>query len=363
MTTVPESTPIEAGVPVWGTTLQPAGCGVCGRGLLVAPDRLGQPCPTCGRGSLESRPALMRPEPPELIVPFARKPEALLGLFEGFVRGVWLRSDDFSADALTRRAVPVFWPMWLVDGKVVGDWEGELGFDYRVESARDSLANGQWRSEKVVETRIRWEPRAGQVTRAYDNVATPALKDHARWLARGGAYPEADTLAYASERLGRADVIIPDLVPEQAWPLVKSQLDDHASADCATAAGAQHVRRIALQADYPEPRWTQLLFPAYLSYYADDEGVPQLVVVNGATGQVGGRRLASQRKGRRLATLLGVAAAIALVLGLALLAVGVVLPPVALLGGVILIGALALGIAAIVPAVWPWQWNRSQGNT
>ncbi len=362
MTMAPESTPIHAGVSVWDTTLQPAGCGTCGRGFLMAPDRLGQPCPTCGRGSLESRPALMRQEPPELVVPFARQPEALPALFEGFVRGVWLRSDDFSADALARRAVPVFWPMWLVDGKVVGAWEGELGFDYQVESARDSLANGQWRSEKVVETRIRWEPRAGQLTRAYENVATPALKDHARWLARGGAYPEAEPLAYAADTLGQAAVIIPDLVPEQAWPLVKSRLDDHAAADCAAAAGAQHVRRIALTAEYPDPRWTQLLLPAYLSFYTDDAGVPQLVVVNGATGHVGGRRLASQRKGQRLATMLGVAAALALVLGLALLAAGVLVPPVALLGGLILIGALALGIAAIVPAVWPWQWNRSQGD-
>ncbi len=360
MTTVPDAIPILAGAPVWDTALQPAGCSACGRGFLVAPDRLGAPCPTCGRANLESRPALMRTEPPELVVPFARPPEQLPALFEGFVRGVWLRSDDFSAAALARRAVPVFWPMWLVDGKVVGDWEGELGFDYQVESARDSLANGQWRSEKVVETRIRWEPRAGQMTRAYDNVATPALKDHARWLARGGAYPEAEALAYTSERLGRADVLIPDLVPEQAWPLVKAQLDDRVAADCAAAADAQHVRRIALQADYRDPRWTQLLFPAYLSFYADDAGVPQLVVVNGATGHIGGRRLASQRKGQRLAALLGIAAAIALVAGLVLLAAGVLLPPVALLGGLILIVALALGIAAIVPAVWPWQWNRSQ---
>ena len=352
------SVPIDS--PVWGADLHPAGCAVCGRGFLTSAERIGQPCPACGRGNLEARPALMRQEPPELIAPFKLSTADLAGRFETFAKDVWLRPDDLSGAALASRAVPVFWPMWLVDGQVVGHWEAELGFDYKVESARESLAGGQWRSEKLIETRARWEPRAGLVSRSYDNVATPALSDHARWLKLGGSYPEMQPASFSLEKLGGAVVCIPDLVPEQAWPVVRAELERRAGEDCREAAGAQHVRRIALRVEHSAPHWTQLLLPAFLSYYKDDEGTAHPILVNAVTGKVGGRRMASQQKGLRLAAIIGAVALTALFLGLIALAAGALLPPVALLGVVGLVAAIGLGIGALVPAIWPWQWNRGQ---
>jgi len=142
--------------------------------------------------------------------------------------------------------------------------------------------------------------------------------------------------------------------------LAKAQLDERAASDCQAAAGAQHVRRIGLRVDYRDIRWTQLLLPAYLTTYTDDEGRVHPVLVNGATGRIGGRRFASQSKGLRLAGLVGLGAVLALMVGLVLLAIGALLPPVALLGGLILVAALGLGLAALWPALWPWQWNRGQ---
>lgn len=360
MSAIPVAGPIAAESQMWGTPLQPVGCAACHRGFLAAIEQVGRTCPICGLGVLEGQPALMRSEPPELVLPFGRQKSDLPTLFQEFVSPVWLKPDDLAAATLAQRAVPVLWPMWLVDGNIVGGWEAELGFDYKVESARESLAGGQWRSEKVFETRIRWEPRAGQIMRAYANVASPALNDHARWLAWGGEYPQTEAQPFVPEAVQGALVVIPDLVPEQAWPLVRAQIDERAAADCQTAADAQHVRRIGLRADYPDPHWTQLLLPAYLTYYTDDAGAVQPVLVNGVTGQIGGRRLASQRKGMRWAGLIGLAAAAILILGLVLLALGALFPPVALLGGLALLVALGVGVAALVPAIWPGQWNRGQ---
>jgi hypothetical protein len=36
------------------------------------------------------------------------------------------------------------------------------------------------------------------------------------------------------------------------------------------------------------------------------------------------------------------------------------LPPAGALGILFILLAFILGIAAIVPAAWPWQWNRGQ---
>ena len=93
---------------------------------------------------------------------------------------------------------------------------------------------------------------------------------------------------------------------------------------------------------------------------SDDDGQPQFVYINPQTGTIGGLRLASQRKGWRWAGISLGLALLALVIGLVSFAASPVLPPLSLLGFLACAAALALGIFAIIPAVWPWQWNRQQ---
>ncbi|HRE29048.1 MAG TPA: hypothetical protein PK954_20560 [Anaerolineales bacterium] len=357
-----ETQPIAPEERLWGADLLPVACPGCQRGFLIPAGALGRTCPICGRDGLEPRQALMRSEPPEFVLPFRRQSADLGGILARFVEGVWLRPVDFTAEALVRRATPVYWPMWLVDGRVLGSWEAEFGFDYQVESARDSLTHGQWRSEKVLETRIRWEPRAGLMDRTYANVAAPALTEQALWLKRLGPYPEAEAQAFESGMPGAALVCIPDVLPEEAWPLARAERDARATADCQTAAGAQHVRQIALHATYPGANWTQLLLPAYVTYYTDDAGGVQPVWINGVTGAVGGRRLASPRRGAWLAGVLGAIAVVLALIGLVALIVGALFPPVALLGGLALLAALGVGVGALVPAIWPRHWNQRESS-
>jgi len=347
---------------IWGADLQPAGCPACREAFLIEAARLGQPCPNCARGALASQPALLRPEPPEMILPFA-KPRAELGsLFENFVKDVWIRPDDFEPQTLLKRAVPVFWPMWLVDGEVAGTWQAEMGYDYQVESAQESYAGGGWSSRKVLETRIRWAPRAGQISRFYHNVVVPALDEQDKLLSLIGPAAWTHAKAYDAEQLRGAVVRVPDLPPESAWPLARERFDQVAAQDCQTAAGAQHARQFNLRAAYEKRHWTQILLPLYATYYTDDEGRAQPVLVNGATGQMGGRRLASQRKGQKYAALLSGLSALAFLFSLLMFAVGMLLPPVFVLGVLAILGAFALGLAALAPLVWPWQWNRRQSE-
>jgi hypothetical protein len=100
---------------IWGVALQPAGCPQCRQAFLVQASRIGQTCSHCGKGKLEAQPALLREQPPELMVGFQKGRPELLPIFNNFVQGVWLHNDDFNPQDLARRAIPVFWPMWLVD--------------------------------------------------------------------------------------------------------------------------------------------------------------------------------------------------------------------------------------------------------
>lgn len=358
--TLPQPQVIDADASVWGAPLQPAGCPACRRVFLVEAARLGQICPNCANGKLQAQPALLRPEAPELLAPFRyARPNLRPGL-EKFVKEVWLRPEDFEADKLLQRAVPIYWPMWLLDSDVVGNWQAETGFDYQVESSQESYASGGWKTREVVETRIRWEPRTGQIQRHYDNVSAPALSEQQRLLKLVGQYQLDQAAAYQPEQVKGAVLRVPDLPPESAWPLAQVNLDEAAEAECQQAASAQHIRNFTVHAEYQSLHWTQMLLPLYVTWYTDDQGQPHPLYLNGQSGVIGGTRLASQKKGWQWAGILLAVAAVVFILALLFAGLGLVFPPSMILGILLGILAIVVACAAIVPAAWPWQWNRGQ---
>lgn len=358
--TLPQSQVVEADAAVWGTPLHPAGCPACRQVFLVEAARLGQTCPNCARSKLQIQPALLRPEAPELLAPFRFAQADLRPGLDKFVREVWLRSQDFETETLLQRAVPVYWPMWLLDSDVAGHWQAETGFDYQVKSSQESYGGSGWSTREVVETRIRWEPRAGQIRRHYDNIAAPAISEQERLVRLVGHYQLNQARAYQPEQVRGSVLRVPDLAPESAWPLAQVNLDEAASAECQQAAGAQHLRNFTLRAEYESLHWTLLFLPLYVSWYTDDEGQTHPVYFNGQSGVIGGTRLASQRKGWQWAGGLLAAAAVIFILALLLGGIGLVFPPGMILGVVLGIAACVVACAAIVPAAWPWQWNRGQ---
>jgi hypothetical protein len=341
----------------WGVRLQPAGCAACQQAFLVRPDSLGILCPNCGQSQLENQDALLRPEPPELLVPFEKQRSELLPVLQNFTRGVWLHTPDFTPHSLHSRLAPVYWPMWLVDSGVEGSWQAEVGFDYQVKSSQESYTGAGWQTQSTTETRIRWEPRTGTIARRYQNIAVPAASDHERIIRRTGAYNYSRAGAYQPRQLEGAALRLPDQNPASAWPAAREQVNAAASNECASAAGGQHIRSFSISAGYPGQNWTLLLLPQYVTYYHDDEGKVRMVYINGQTGQAGGVRLASVKQGRQAAWIMAGVAGLILILGLLGLALALLFPPAAVFGGLLLALGLIVGLAAIIPAVWPGHFN------
>jgi hypothetical protein len=370
---IPVTQIVEPTEPLWGGAFQkagliPAGCTSCGQAFLVDTSRLEGTCPNCFKGCLTTQPACLRPEPPEMVLPFKVKHGDLLIILAHFVKGIWLHPDDFNPDDLFRRVLPVFLPMWLVDSDLIGTWQAEMGFDYQVKSSQETYREGNWRTHDVIETRIQWEPRTGQLNRQYNNTPVPALTNQRELQKQVGDFPSGDSIPFDINYLEvdgelkkgtKAILRIPDQNPENIWPQAQSLLSKAAAVECAQAAKANHVRNYAIQAQYNTLHWTQLLLPAYFTFYTDDKGNPQAVYINGHNGTISGLRLASQKKGWRVA---GIGAAISLLLFL-LAAVSVaaiaLFPLLGLIGA--LFGLLCLGciVCTIVAAAWPWQWNRN----
>ncbi len=345
---------------LWGVALQPLGCSHCKQVFLAPKAYTSKVCPVCGFPELASQPVVLRREPPELLVPYQKKTQELYPILTQFQKGVWLRPDDFNADSMYRRLLPVFWPLWLVDSDITGTWQAESGFDYQVKSSQESYGSSGWRSRDVVETRIRWEPRLGQAQRHYDNVVSNAVSDHGSLQAMIGTCDLSKAIPYHPDLQSGSILRAPDLQPESAWPAAQYSLNKLTANDCQRACDAQHIRNFSIDAQYNQLHWTQLLLPMFFTFYTDDEGNPHPVFINGQTGKIGGVRLASQKKGWRMAGISLAIGAALLLIGLVCFALSMAVPPLSILGILLVILAFVAGVFAVVPAVWPWQWNRQQ---
>jgi hypothetical protein len=345
---------------LWGTGLQPAGCPVCGAGFLISAQPGEQRCPNCWRSNLQAQPARLRPEPPELVIPFPQKGQDYLTQAQNFVKPVWLRPDDLEPACLIQRAVPVFLPHWLVDGNLSGNWQAQVGYDYQVQSSQETYGGSGWQTHQVVETRIRWESRLGQIARRYENLPAPACSESAQLAKRIGQSSPKEGWPYQPDLLHNAVLRIPDMPPESAWPAARTQFNQHAAQDCQTAAAGQHIDQFSLNAEYKALNWTQLLQPYYATAYQDDEGRLHTILINPFSGALSGPRLASTRKAWLYSAISAGIAILLLILGAVLLASAGLAPPLSVLGALAIIGGLAAGIFALAPVLWVWNWNRQQ---
>jgi len=349
---------IDEGQTLWNTNRQPAGCSHCHRTFLAPESQIGILCPLCCKGKIEPQPLRLRPSEPERLLPFKVKIQNLHSIYAAFISGVWIKLDDFSTETLLQRTRPVYWPLWLVDSDVNGHWQMEAGFDYQVESSKEYYQSGQWQSRKIVEDRINWEPRLGELDTHIDNVVVPALEEHKNRQEMTGTYNLESAKNFKPDMLNSVLVEAPDLPPENAWPLAKPKIDRALAQVCTKAASAQHNRNFAIKADYHNLNWTEFLLPMYVTFYKDDNDQPQVVIVNGETGAIHGPRLASRKRGLRIATILGGIAGVLLLVALFGFFLTTIFPPAGILSALLAILGFGTGLGALIPAIWPAQWNR-----
>jgi len=357
---IPKTNILEQSQTPWQTGLQPAGCPNCKRTFLVPADRINASCPLCRSSRLTPQPAQLTNNQPEKLLPFRVNNNQLNHIFTEFVSGVWLKPEDFTAESLLKQTQPVYWPMWLVDSDIDGHWQMEAGFDYQVQSAKEVYSSGEWHSLKEIEKRIRWEPLLGTAEIHVDNICVPALEEHRNRQQMTGAYPLDRALPFRNDQLGNTILEVPDLSPREAWRLARPQVQRELGKICISAAEADHQKDFAIQADYHKLNWTQFLLPMYTTHYFDDDGQPQVLVVNGVTGSIHGPKLASRKRGLHIAGILAGVAGAVLLLALIGLLLAAVFPPAGLLGAFLGILGLGVGLGAIIPAVWPGQHNRKQ---
>ena len=353
---------------LWGVPLAATMCEACDTRYLLSPKCVPAACPYCIHSSLTLLPGTMDDpisiQPPELILPFTVSQESLVRSLQNFAAEFWFAPADLQAQTLINRLQRVYVPLWLVDSQIEALWQAEAGFNYQVVSHQDSYDQDRdgWVSHEVTETRTRWEPRLGRLNRTYHNISAPALEMEDRLEQRLGAYDLAGAQAYRPSSLAQVIVRLPDRSPDNAWSDTLPTFQAAAADECRQASRADHLRDFRWSPRYHNRHWTLLLRPVYTTFYLDDEGQPQLILIQGQTGRLNGRRRASMKRAQRLALIIGGLALLLFISGLLLIVAALFLPrlmPVAMLS---LLAAFIVGLAALSPLFLSWQFNRSQAG-
>jgi len=348
----------------WGRSLRPAICPHCDWSCLLPEGDTLPRCPHCFRAALaplDEVGALPYIRPPEVTLPTTLTREALERRVSAFADGIPLPPEDLNAEALRARLQALYLPLWLVDAEADALWQCEAGFDYEVVShqSRYSDARGGWAEREVQETRARWEPRVGRLHRTYQNIAAPALEEYGALRKQLGRFDRDTAQAYRPEVTDNALVRLPNRRPDDAWLDAKQAVRSAAAQECREAMAAEHVREFRWTPTYPSRNWTLLLLPVYTTFYLDDEGRPQPVLLHGQTGQVSGARRASMKRARKTALIIAAVAAFIFVLSVILALLGLAVPPLVVVGGIGIVGAILVGLGALVPIARVWQFNRS----
>ncbi|MCJ7550281.1 MAG: hypothetical protein MUQ30_11435 [Anaerolineae bacterium] len=351
--------------PGWGAPRIPLICNACDWRYLVQADAVPTACPHCASPDIEvlapGTAQFPHVAPPELVVPFAADAEVVSLQVAAFAEEIPFATEDLNPEALVGRLQRLFVPMWLVDTEAESLWQAEVGFDYEVVSHRERYVDGGgWQTQEVRENRARWEPRVGRLTRHYDNIGAPALSSHQALERVLGGYDLRAAVRYDPAALAGALVRVPDLTPVAAWPDAQLGVRRLAQEECREAAGADHLRDFRWSPSYSGSNWTLLLVPVYATHYRDDEGIARRILLNGQTGQLYGVKRGSAARAQRRALTIGAIALVIFVLSLMVALLGLLLPPLMIVGILGAVLALLIGAGALIPVGRVALFNRRQ---
>lgn len=267
-------------------------------------------CPVCQQAQLIPVTTGGNPPAIELILKPNLNPENLHDRLTQFCKGTPFAVPDLNPENLMNRILLLYWPMWLTDADLNGEWDAVFGYEYQVESTREQMGGSGWSSQKVIKTRIKEEPRKGFINRHYDSLISPALHTHQERLSQIGAYDINTMSAFQGGVFGQNIIEVNTLWPKDLDDFVKQELSKLASRDAQKAADAQHPKTFTYYGEFNNFHWTQAIMPIFTCFYEDEKGTRQAIAVNGQTGQVYGRRMASMKKAWLLTGILLVIATI-----------------------------------------------------
>jgi DNA-directed RNA polymerase subunit RPC12/RpoP len=285
-------------------------CQACGAETTFTANADSGPCDFCGTAIVATGPTAKAMKP-QYLLPFKVTMDQAEAAFR-----TWLKKRWFAPSALKKLAriedtlKGIYFPYWTYDAETETRYTGERGEHYQVE-VREKDSNG---NEVVrTETRTRWFPVAGTVSRFFDDILVPASR----------SLPEELTTFLASWELKDLVEYHPALLSgfksesysvglKDGFGTAQGVMEDQIGVDVRHAIGGDEQRVHSMQTRYWDITFKYIQLPVWSLTYRFKQKFYQ-VVVNGQTAEVAGKRPWSVLK-----ILLAVA------IGLAVVAAGVI---------------------------------------
>lgn len=347
-------------------------CPDCDWRYLSVPGKITSECPHCHSQGLEEFQgddfSMMIDfiKPPEMYLPFKVSQNELSEKITQFYKGIPFAPEDLTLQNLHNRFRMIYLSMWLVDGQVAANWQAECGYYYQAKSHQEKYSGGRWQTQEVIETRTRWEPRLGKLSRLYQNIAAPALDEHRRLMNALGNYAldkakNVSTTELLTTENPLAPLIrIPSRDKDDVWPDALPRFQEQASTEAQQACAADQIRDFKWKPEFTNQNWTLFLLPMWSSYYLDDENKPQSILVNGQSGQMSGTRRASMKKAKKVSLFIFIVALIAFALTVVVGLISMSVPDLTGIAGIGLVISIMIALAAIYPLATVWNVNRER---
>ncbi|TKK86568.1 hypothetical protein FDA94_20915 [Herbidospora galbida] len=253
---------------------------VCPRcGTTSTPALLSSRCPACETPIVRELGGEVRPG---AVVPFAVDRRHASTALDRWAAALWFAPESLGrvSDAASMRAT--FLPAWVFDLETVTRYAGRRGDHYyRIETDDDG------RSRQV--RRTRWTYARGKVGRRFTDVVVPGVRQ-----LKTGRLPAA-TVPFRAEYLSGVETprytVPPDLALDQAKTSVKPRV----RAACLADIGGDDRRLHSVVTTYPSIDGDLVLLPYWTGTYLLG-GKTWRFTVDGATGEVCGRRPYSAAK-------------------------------------------------------------------
>ncbi len=268
----------------WGAERKSVRCTKCGATTTFDPGVSASRCAFCATPAVVEAPAASNHVRPAGLLAFAVDRNAATQRFRSWVSGLWFRPNDLKTKSSVTEMQGVYVPFWTFDALTHNRWTAEAGYHYTVQV--EAIENG--RRVMRSETRTRWEPAAGFLEKAFDDVPVPASKGLPPGLARGiEPFPTGGLVPYDPQYLSGflAEEYAVDL-PE-AVSSAKERMTQEIYAACAGEVPGDTQRNLQVSTAWSGLACKNALLPVWISAY-QYAGKPFRFLVNGVTGKVDG---------------------------------------------------------------------------
>lgn len=265
-------------------------CANCGAEVEFEPAVHAKECPFCAAPVVTDT-GVSRHIKPKGVLPFLLDERQARAAMLKWLGRLWFAPSGLRDYARASRPMQgIYVPYWTYDAATTSTYSGERGDAYHVQERVTVMRDGKPRTEMRQVRKIRWTPKRGRVTRAFDDILVLASKSLPKDKAdRLGPWDLSALEPYRPDFLAgfRAEAYTVSL--EDGFTEARAVMDATIRRDVRFDIGGDEQRIHAIDTEVRDVTFKHILLPAWLAAYTY-AGRTYRFIVNGRTGAVQGER-------------------------------------------------------------------------